>query len=40
MLKELFEGTAPEIVLIGDCKKPQDIELAMRDAQTFARSLK
>ena len=39
-LKETFEGTAPEIVLIGDCKKPQDIELAMRDAQTFARSLK
>jgi len=39
-LKEQFEGTAPEIVLIGDCKKPQDIGVAMRDAQTFVRSLK
>ncbi|NVM44156.1 MAG: FAD-dependent oxidoreductase [Candidatus Lokiarchaeota archaeon] len=39
-LKEQFEGAAPEIVLIGDCKKPQDIGVAMRDAQTFARSLK
>jgi 2,4-dienoyl-CoA reductase-like NADH-dependent reductase (Old Yellow Enzyme family) len=39
-LKEIFEGVAPEIVLIGDCKKPQDIEVAMADAQTFARSLK
>jgi len=39
-LKESFEGAAPEIVLIGDCKKPQDIEVALRDAQTFVRSLK
>jgi len=39
-LKEKYEGVAPEIVLIGDCKKPRDIEEAMRDAQTFARSLK
>jgi len=38
-LNEMFEGIAPEIVLIGDCKKPQDIEVAMKDAQTFARSL-
>ncbi len=39
-LKEKFEGTAPEIVLIGDCKKPRDIKEAMADAQKFARSLK
>ncbi len=39
-LKEKFDGITPEIVLIGDCKKPRDIEQAMRDAQTFARSLK
>ena len=39
-LTEKFEGAVPEIVLIGDCKKPQDIEVAMRDAQTFARNLK
>jgi len=38
-LNDMFEGAAPEIVLIGDCKKPQDIEVAMKDAQTFARSL-
>ena len=39
-LKERFEGTAPEIVLIGDCKRPRDIKEAMADAQKFARSLK
>jgi len=39
-LKEKFEGTAPEIVLIGDCKRPRDIKEAMADAQKFARSLK
>ncbi len=39
-LKEKFEGTAPEIVLIGDCKRPRDIKQAMADAQKFARSLK
>ncbi len=39
-LKDKFEGAAPEIVLIGDCKKPRDIEEAMKDAQTFARKLK
>ncbi len=38
-LKEKFEGAVPEIVLIGDCLKPRDIEQAMKDAQTFARSL-
>ncbi|GAH11815.1 unnamed protein product, partial [marine sediment metagenome] len=30
----------PEIVLIGDCKRPRDIKEAMADAQKFARSLK
>ncbi len=39
-LQEKFEGTAPEIVLIGDCKSPRDIKEAMADAQKFARSLK
>jgi len=38
-LKEKFEGVAPEIVLIGDCKRPRDIKEAMADAQKFARSL-
>ena len=39
-LKEKFEGTAPEIVLIGDCKRPRDIKEAMADAQKYIRSLK
>jgi len=39
-LNEKFEGAAPEIVLIGDCKSPRDIKQAMADAQKFARSLK
>jgi len=38
-LKKKFEGAVPEIVLIGDCKKPRDIKEAMGDAQKFARSL-
>ncbi|MFW9865448.1 MAG: FAD-dependent oxidoreductase [Candidatus Thorarchaeota archaeon] len=39
-LKTKFEGAAPEIVLIGDCKRPRDIKEAMADAQKFARGLK
>jgi 2,4-dienoyl-CoA reductase-like NADH-dependent reductase (Old Yellow Enzyme family) len=39
-LKERFEGVAPEIVLIGDCKRPRDIKEAMTDAQKYIRSLK
>ena len=39
-LNEKFEGVAPEIVLIGDCRRPQDIKAVMTDAQKFARSLK
>ena len=39
VLKEKFEGTAPEIVLIGDCKRPRDIKEAMSDAQKYIRSL-
>jgi len=39
-LKTIFEGLAPEIVLIGDCKSPRDIQSAMTDAQKFARGLK
>ncbi|MFW9875294.1 MAG: FAD-dependent oxidoreductase [Candidatus Thorarchaeota archaeon] len=39
-LKEEFEGVAPEIVLIGDCDKPRDINTAIREAQSFARKLK
>lgn len=39
-LKREFEGVVPEIVLIGDCKKPRDIKEALTDAQTFARNLK
>ncbi|MFW9874535.1 MAG: hypothetical protein ACFFG0_15625, partial [Candidatus Thorarchaeota archaeon] len=39
-LKEKFEGVVPEIVLIGDCSKPRDINTAIREAQIFARKLK
>ncbi|MFX0081794.1 MAG: FAD-dependent oxidoreductase [Candidatus Hodarchaeota archaeon] len=39
-LKEDFEGVAPEIILIGDCNKPRDINTAIREAQTFAMKLK
>ena len=39
-LKKQFEGVAPKIQLIGDCKRPRDISEAMNDAQTFARRLK
>ncbi|MHA2180698.1 MAG: oxidoreductase [Promethearchaeota archaeon] len=39
-LQSIFEGSAPEIVLIGDCKSPRDIQAAMTDAQKFARELK
>ncbi|HEA71036.1 MAG TPA: hypothetical protein ENH98_03815 [archaeon] len=35
-----FEGVAPQIVLLGDCKSPKDIQSAMTDAQKFARDLK
>ncbi|MFW9821762.1 MAG: hypothetical protein ACFFE4_02440, partial [Candidatus Thorarchaeota archaeon] len=38
-LQQIFEGAAPEIVLIGDCKSPRDIQAAMTDAQKFAREL-
>jgi NADPH-dependent 2,4-dienoyl-CoA reductase/sulfur reductase-like enzyme len=38
-LQEEFEGVAPEIVLIGDGKQPRDIEVAIKEAQTFARNL-
>jgi len=38
-LSEEFEGVAPEIVLIGDGKQPRDIEIAIKEAQTFARKL-
>jgi len=39
-LKEKYNGVVPEIVLIGDCREPRDIQVAMNDAQTFARGLK
>ncbi|MFX1478271.1 MAG: NAD(P)-binding protein [Promethearchaeota archaeon] len=39
-LKIKFEGAAPDIVLIGDCKRPRDIKEAMADAQKFVRGLK
>ena len=39
-LQEIFEGAAPIIELIGDCKSPRDIQSAMSDAQNFARGLK
>jgi 2,4-dienoyl-CoA reductase-like NADH-dependent reductase (Old Yellow Enzyme family) len=39
-LKTQLEGAAPKIELIGDCKRPRDIQEAMNDAQTFARKLK
>ncbi|HEC36635.1 hypothetical protein LCGC14_0705100 [marine sediment metagenome] len=39
-LQQEFEGVAPEIVLLGDCKKPRDIKSALTDAQKFARELK
>jgi 2,4-dienoyl-CoA reductase-like NADH-dependent reductase (Old Yellow Enzyme family) len=38
-LNEEFEGVAPEIVLIGDGKQPRDIEVAIKEAQDFARNL-
>lgn len=38
-LKERFEGAAPQIVLIGDCKSPRNIQEALKDAQNFAREL-
>ncbi|MHA1992016.1 MAG: oxidoreductase [Candidatus Hodarchaeales archaeon] len=38
-LEEEFQGTAPEIVVIGDAKSPRDINSAVREAQTFARKL-
>jgi 2,4-dienoyl-CoA reductase-like NADH-dependent reductase (Old Yellow Enzyme family) len=40
VLKEKFEGVAPRIELIGDCKSPRDIKAVMSDAQKFARELK
>ena len=40
VLMEKFKGVAPEIVLIGDCKRPRDIKEAMADAQKYIRSLK
>ncbi len=39
-LKKHFEGVAPVIQLIGDCKRPRNIAEAMKDAQTFVRKLK
>ncbi len=39
-LKKELEGVAPNIVLIGDGKKPRDMLAAMKDAQSFARKLK
>ncbi|MHA2400095.1 MAG: oxidoreductase [Promethearchaeota archaeon] len=38
-LSEEFKGVAPEIVLIGDGKQPRDIEVAIKEAQAFARNL-
>lgn len=38
-LQEKFEGVAPRIELIGDCKSPRDIQSAMTDAEKFAREL-
>lgn len=39
-LQKEYEGVSPEIVLIGDCKRPRDIQEAMKDAQTFVRNMK
>jgi 2-enoate reductase len=39
-LKKQFEEVAPQIQLIGDCKRPRNISEAMNDAQTFVRRLK
>ncbi|MHA1992015.1 MAG: oxidoreductase [Candidatus Hodarchaeales archaeon] len=39
-LQEKFEGVASQIVLLGDCKSPRDIQAALTDAQNFARGLK
>jgi len=38
-LQDKFEGAAPKVVLIGDCKRPKDIQTAIEDAQQFAREL-
>lgn len=39
-LKKEYEGIAPRIVLIGDAKRPRDVQEAIKDAQAFARKLK
>jgi len=39
-LKQMYEGVAPEIVLLGDAKKPRDIGEAFKDAQKYIRKLK
>jgi 2,4-dienoyl-CoA reductase-like NADH-dependent reductase (Old Yellow Enzyme family) len=39
ILEKEFEGVAPEIVFLGDCKKPRDIREAMKDAHDFARNV-
>lgn len=38
-LEKEFENVRFKIDFIGDCKRPRDIQAAIRDAQTFARSL-
>ncbi|GAF99859.1 unnamed protein product, partial [marine sediment metagenome] len=38
-LEEEFEGSAAEIIVIGDAKAPRDINAAIKEAQTFARKL-
>ena len=38
-LEKEFEGVAPEIVFLGDCKQPRDIKDAMKDAHDFAREI-
>ncbi len=38
-LEKEFEGVAPEIVFLGDCKAPRDIREAMKDAHNFARNI-
>lgn len=38
-LEKEFEGVAPEVVFLGDCKQPGDIRNAMKDAHDFARNV-
>jgi len=39
-LRKVFKDVAPKVELIGDGRRPRDIQAALKDAQTFVRRLK